>query len=195
MHRSFPAILLSLALLVAVAAADPLAEAVGDDVVRFHASAAARDAALPSLCLVEPLAATGPIPAGWRVTPEFSRVQGRPAVHIPLEEGTDLYGTGEVPGPLRRNGTSVVAWNFDAYGWDARTPHLYQSHPWVLAVRADGSAFGVLFDTTYRGNIDLTAIGIGRQAICAEDCRLFALSLRGTIAGPEIRWRSTGWPR
>jgi len=148
--------LIGLLLLGAVATAQPLAESLGDNLVRFHASPAAREAALPSLCLVEPLAATGPAPTDWRVTPEFTRLKGRPAVHIPIAEGTDLYGTGEVPGPLRRNGTTAVAWNFDAYGWDTRTPHLYQSHPWVLALRADGTSFGVLADTSHRCRIDLT---------------------------------------
>jgi len=138
------------------AVARTVAESVGEDMVRFHASADARDAALPSLCLVEPLAATGPAPAGWRVTPVFGREMGRPSVHVPITAGTDLYGTGEVPGPLRRNGTRVIAWNYDAYGWDAHTPHLYQSHPWVLALRADGTSFGVLADTSHRCRIDLS---------------------------------------
>ncbi|MBU0742658.1 DUF5110 domain-containing protein [bacterium] len=157
MIRACKTILIAGALTLAThTAAQPLAESVGDGVVRFHASAAARDAALPSLCLVEPLTGTGPAPAGWSVIPEFSRVMGRPAIHVQVTQGTDLYGTGEVPGPLRRNGTSVVAWNFDAYGWDANTPHLYQSHPWVLALRADGTSFGVLADTSHRCRIDLT---------------------------------------
>src|SRR5262249_24607179 len=34
-------------------------------------------------------------------------------------------------------------------------PSLYQSHPWVLAVRADGSSFGVLVDTTCRCEVSL----------------------------------------
>ncbi len=142
--------------LASCAVAQPIAESVADDIVRFHASAAARDAAKPSLCLVAPLPATGPAPSGWRIAPEFTRVQGRPAVHVPIPEGADLYGTGEVPGPLRRNDTSVIAWNTDAYGWDLRSPALYQSHPWVLALRPDGTAFGVLADTPQRCRIDLT---------------------------------------
>jgi hypothetical protein len=46
-------------------------------------------------------------------------------------------------------------WNTDAFGYQDDSP-LYTSHPWVLAVRADGSAFGVLADSTYRVFIDLT---------------------------------------
>ncbi len=153
--RHLPMIGALLLLAATTAAAQPVAESVGDDMVRFHASAAARDAALPSLCLVEPLAATGPAPDDWRVTPIFTRAMGRPSVHIRIAADTDLYGTGEVPGPFRRNGTSTVLWNFDAYGWDTRTPHLYQSHPWILALRADGTSFGVLADTSHRCRIEL----------------------------------------
>ena len=47
----------------------------------------------------------------------------------------------------------------DNYGYpyyNGNATNLYQSHPWVLAVRADGSAFGVLADTTRRCVIDTT---------------------------------------
>ena len=138
-------------------------ESVGDGVVRFHASNEARDGALPSLCLVTPLASQGPIPDNWAVIPEFTRIQGRTSVFLPIGEGTDLYGTGEVPGPLRRNGTRTVAWNFDAYGWSGNAASLYQSHTWVLAVRADGSAYGVIADTPNRCVIDLS-LGIRFEA-------------------------------
>ncbi|MBU1072944.1 hypothetical protein KKG45_06835, partial [bacterium] len=90
MIRACKTILIAGALTLAThTAAQPLAESVGDGVVRFHASAAARDAALPSLCLVEPLTGTGPAPAGWSVIPEFSRVMGRPAIHVQVTQGTD----------------------------------------------------------------------------------------------------------
>lgn len=120
----------------------------------YHASAAARDQAPPSLCLQLPLRPDGPPPPGW-TAPVFSRVQGRAAAWLPIEEGTDLYGTGEVAGDLRRNRTRTVAWNTDAYGWQRAELSLYQSHPWVLAVRRDGTAFGVLADTPERCLIDL----------------------------------------
>ncbi len=50
----------------------------------------------------------------------------------------------------------MILWNTDAYGWNDAALSLYQSHPWVLAVRADGSAFGVLADVAGRPVIDLT---------------------------------------
>ncbi len=149
---------LVLALAVALwpsSAAAVVGEMVGQEVVRYHASTEARDGALPSLCLVAPLVSLGPVPEGWGLVPVFHRIQGRTSVFLAIDEGTDLYGTGEVPGPLRRNGTRTVAWNFDAYGWDGNALNLYQSHPWVLAVRPDGTSFGVIADTPNRCLIDL----------------------------------------
>ncbi|MBY0307511.1 MAG: DUF5110 domain-containing protein, partial [Phycisphaerales bacterium] len=77
-------------------------------------------------------------------------------VHVDAPEGTSLYGTGEIGGPLMRSGRTSVTWNTDAYGYKPDYPSLYQSHPWVLAVRPDGTAFGVLADTTWRTTIDLS---------------------------------------
>ena len=80
----------------------------------------------------------------------------RYSAEIQIPAGTDLYGTGEVAGPLRRNGKVTECWNTDAFNYKETDASLYQSHPWVLAVRKDGSSFGVLADTTYRCRIDLT---------------------------------------
>ncbi len=135
----------------------PVAEALGPGIVRFHASERARDRAVPYPGLAAEPVPLGPAPAGFPVRPVYTTVQGRSAVRIDLPEGTDLYGTGEVPGPLRRNGRRTVCWNHDAYAYDEGTLHLYQSHPWVLAVRPDGSAFGLLACTSWRTLIDLSA--------------------------------------
>jgi len=72
----------------------------------------------------------------------------------------DLYGAGEVCGPLRRNGRLVELWNTDAWRYDDETPALYQSHPWVLALLADGSALGILADAFRSGEIELRADGL-----------------------------------
>jgi alpha-glucosidase len=58
-------------------------------------------------------------------------------------------------GPLLRNGQSADIWTFDAYKYKPGDNNLYEAHPWVLAVRPDGSAFGVLADTTFRCQVDL----------------------------------------
>ncbi len=133
----------------------PVAESIGDGIVRFYPSSGARAAALPSLALESPRPATGPAPAEFPVRPEFELLYGRNGARVAIAPGTSLYGTGEVPGPLLRNGRATTLWNTDAFGYDRSTEALYQSHPWVLAVRADGTAFGVLFDTSYQGRLDL----------------------------------------
>ncbi len=144
------------------AVAQIIAERIGDGVVRYHQDADARDNRRPSFALEHPRPALGDVPAGFAVTPVFST--GPSALHgderfvttIDIEPGTSLYGTGETPGPLLRNGRVTECWNYDAYGYDDTYPSLYTSHPWVLAVRPDGTAFGVLADTTARCEIDLT---------------------------------------
>ncbi|NNE44560.1 MAG: DUF5110 domain-containing protein [Gemmatimonadetes bacterium] len=136
--------------------AQPVAEEIGDGIVRFHASAAAREADVSSVAM-HPFPGRGATaPADFPVRVRFQRIGGRAAARIDTEPGTSLYGQGEVPPPLLRNGTRTTAWNFDAFGWGANSENLYQSHPWILAVRADGTAYGVLFDTTYRLRMDLS---------------------------------------
>ncbi len=76
-------------------------------------------------------------------------------MRIAIEPGTLLYGTGEQAGNLVRNGTRKVCWNTDIPDYSDQSPSLYQSHPWVLAVRGDGTAFGVICETTWRCTIDL----------------------------------------
>ncbi|HZW10050.1 MAG TPA: TIM-barrel domain-containing protein [Phycisphaerales bacterium] len=152
------AILPVLALAAVSASAQPRADLLGDGIVRFTDAGVAADGLHPSVALVAPPEPLGPAPDGLRVVPEFFETEeGREGFAITVAPGTSLYGTGEVAGPLLRNGRVIECWNHDAYGYDARTPHLYQSHPWVLAVRPDGSAFGVLADTTFRTWIDLTS--------------------------------------
>lgn len=148
----------SLAVASSQVTAQMIAEAVGDNTVRFHVSPDAKANALPSFALLDPnLPATGAAPAGFAVQPEFFvDGEGRHSFTIDIEAGTSLYGTGEVPGPLQRNGRSTVLWNSDSYAYKDDTASLYKSHPWVLAVRPDGTAFGVIADSTYRITIDLT---------------------------------------
>ncbi|QDU72019.1 TIM-barrel domain-containing protein [Mucisphaera calidilacus] len=89
----------------------------------------------------------------------FTRLGERLRVDLDVDlDAVDLYGTGMVTGPLLRDGTFVRFWNTDNYRYGRdRGRRLYQSHPWVLGLRADGSAFGVLFDTTWRASLDLKA--------------------------------------
>ena len=98
-----------------------------------------------------------PLPAQWKLKPQFSLQNGKSIATVTVDERVDFYGTGEVTGPLRRNGRTVGLWNVDtpAYSVDGGS-HLYQSHPWVMGVRDDGSAFGIIADNTWRQNISIT---------------------------------------
>ncbi len=43
-----------------------------------------------------------PLPAQWRVRPQFSLQDGKSIAKMTVDEQVDFYGTGEVTGPLRR---------------------------------------------------------------------------------------------
>ncbi len=136
-----------------------------DGVARFVPPGIDPSALPRSFALVEPLAASAPISSSWRVTPTFARGPDGFTATIAIEQDTSLYATGEVAGPLLRNGFITEVWAKQPFrieedgtpvpSYDDHSKSLYQAHPWVLAVRPDGSAFGVLADTTYRLEIDL----------------------------------------
>lgn len=93
----------------------------------------------------------GPVPANWNIVPEFSLTDGKANASVRLKGDISLYGGGEATGPLLRNGQTIKLWNTDngAYGTDDGK-RLYQTHPWVLGVRKDGTAFGILFDSPWK---------------------------------------------
>ncbi|MCA9289044.1 MAG: hypothetical protein KDA05_10695, partial [Phycisphaerales bacterium] len=183
---------------------------LGDGIYRWDASEAARGAAVPSMSFENPASReqTREIavdPAGLATRPRFQREPGEQAgeggrarVEIDIAPGTSLYGTGQAAGPLLRNGRVTECWNTDAYGYQDDAPSLYTSHPWVLAVRADGTAFGVLADTTYRCEIDLRDGIVFRadgpefpviviEGASPQEVMVGLGSLMGTIAMPP-RW-------
>jgi len=130
---------------------------LGDGIARFYEPNVIVKDLPPSMSLEREPNVIGQVPAAWTLAPQFGMDKnGRHTAIIKIETGTSLYGTGEVSGTLLRNGYVTECWNTDAYGYDGSTQSLYQSHPWVLAVRKDGTAFGVLADTTWRCQIDLT---------------------------------------
>lgn len=110
----------------------------------------------PSLLLSQEPHEIGRLPSSWTVRPDFGNSGTRSTAVIGIGEGTSLYGTGEVRGPLLRNGRTVTLWNADTLLREQDEGiGLYQSHPWVLAVRSDGAAFGAIADTTWRLEISL----------------------------------------
>jgi protein CrcB len=97
---------------------------------------------------------------------------------LAFAEGTSFYGTGEAVGPLERSGRSVTLWNTDAFEYEEGSTPLYQSHPYVLAVRPDGSALGLLADTIRRGTIEIGAAAapLVELAFEGEPFDLYAIS-------------------
>ena len=105
----------------------------------------------PSPIFIRELAPQGAVSSTWKLRPVFSTEEGKSVVRIKVDADADLYGGGEVWGPLRRNGKTIEFWNVDTpcYGVDDGT-HLYQSHPWVLGLRSDGTSFGIIADNTWQ---------------------------------------------
>lgn len=113
----------------------------------------------PSPIFVAPLRKTSAVAPRWAVRPQFSTTaEGHSVAEISIGEGTDLYGTGEVYGDLRRNGDTQRFWNKDNGAYAAEDgKRLYQTHPWVLGVRPDGTAFGILADNTWKSSVTTDA--------------------------------------
>ncbi|MDE5850204.1 MAG: DUF5110 domain-containing protein [Muribaculaceae bacterium] len=110
----------------------------------------------PSPIFVNELKSAGDVPSEWNLSPEFSISGGKNVVRIPVGKGVDFYGNGEVSGPLRRNGKEVRFWNTDAPKYEAdEGRRLYQSHPWVMGVRPDGTAFGIIADNTWKSSVTM----------------------------------------
>ena len=108
----------------------------------------------PSPIFEQELYPIGEVPADWKIRPVYSQTEKEQVVTLHVGEDVDLYGGGEVWGSLRRNGKTIEFWNMDNpyYSVDNGT-HLYQSHPWIMGLRPDGSAFGIIADNTWRGKM------------------------------------------
>jgi alpha-glucosidase len=159
----------ALVLLIGCSSLPPpvLTERLSEHSVRFFADVPARENAHPSYALLDSVVGSRTnTPDGTQ--PRFSEAAGRHIATISIPLGTSLYGTGEVAGPLLRNGRVIECWNTDAYGYGLDAKSLYQSHPWVLAVHPDGSAMGLLADTTYRCEVDTGAANPGEVRFAAE---------------------------
>ncbi|MFH0879003.1 MAG: TIM-barrel domain-containing protein [Lentisphaerota bacterium] len=129
---------------------------VGTNVAVFYPAGFQASETLPSLALVSEPEQRGKLPWRWPTQVKFFSEQGTNSAFIATPKGASLYGTGENVGPLLRNGKTVDLWNTDNLGYRSHDgSRLYQSHPWVLCVRKDGTAFGVIADSTWRMTINL----------------------------------------
>ena len=141
---------------------------IGDGIFLHFADAEAQRDALPSLALQGPRPTPQPLNGAKVQTPRFAKSGSVTTIRLSVDADVSLYGTGSVSGPLLRNGRTIVCWNTDAYGYNDANASLYQSHPWVLAVRADGTAYGVIFDSTYRMSIELPSLSGGDMVAQVE---------------------------
>ncbi|MCK4912987.1 MAG: DUF5110 domain-containing protein [Planctomycetes bacterium] len=129
---------------------------LADGIARFYAPGIEPNQLPLSMALENEPVVIGSVDKSFRPMPSFGKDGlGRYSAKIKIEDGTSLYGTGEVAGSLLRNGKAIACWNKDCFGYNRLNDSLYQSHPWVLAVRKDGTAFGVLADTTYKCWVNL----------------------------------------
>ncbi|TVS07348.1 MAG: alpha-glucosidase [Phycisphaerales bacterium] len=153
----FSGCLAAVAIVASCGLAAPTTTTISEGVFRYDLSPEAREHALPSMSFLHPDRREGEADSSRQAStlPQIEWRDGVQHVFVGIEPGTSLYGTGEVPGQLLRNGRVNINWNTDAYAYGIDSPSLYQSHPWVLAVRPDGTSFGVLADTTWRSTFDL----------------------------------------
>ncbi|MDP4238309.1 MAG: glycoside hydrolase family 31 protein [Bacteroidota bacterium] len=136
---------------------DPIrSKFIGDQIAIFYPSNFDPAANLPSLAFVKEPVETGDISKDWNFTPSFYATGKETYATFPVEKGISLYGTGEVTGSLLRNGKSIELWNTDTPGYQrVNGNRLYHSHPWVLGVREDGTAFGIIADNTWKQKLIL----------------------------------------
>ena len=120
-----------------------------DDVAVFQPAGFDASQHLPSMIMQRDLVPTAPVVAAWTLVPAFTADDSLSVAEIDVADA-DLYGTGEVYGDLRRNGDRNEYWNTDNGAYARHDgKRLYQTHPWVLGVRPDGTAFGILADNTW----------------------------------------------
>jgi alpha-glucosidase len=67
-----------------------------------------------------------------------------------LRASQHIYALGDKTGNFDRRGDSFVDWNTDAYGFNRGTDPIYKSIPFYIATGADGGAYGLFLDNTWR---------------------------------------------
>src|SRR3954451_3802892 len=85
-----------------------------------------------------------------------------------LRVGEHVYGLGDKTGNFDRRGESFVDWNTDAWGFQRDTDPIYKSIPFFVATGADGGAYGLFLDNSWRSWFDFghrndAAIEIGSE--------------------------------
>jgi alpha-glucosidase len=114
--------------------AEPPRDLIGWRTARFFPSEEAARQARPSLAFAREPESIGPVPDDFPFEPRWSRRGGTTFIEVQVPASASLYGLGRAPGTLLRNG--------GRYEGAAVSP-------WIMGVRDDGTAFGVLLDTTW----------------------------------------------
>jgi len=128
---------------------------IGNNIAIFYPEDFQPQLTLPSLALLTEPTEIGDLTDNWQLKPHFRLSNNKQIAEIYPGRNVSLYGTGEVTGPLLRNGREVTLWNTDNFNYKFDSLRLYQSHPFVMGVRPDGSAFGIIADHSYRQRIIL----------------------------------------
>lgn len=156
MKKYFLFLFLFVSFILASEAKDERDKLIANQVAVFYPTDFDSVANMPSFALIKEFPAIGKVPESWNLNPRFYHSGTLTCATLPVNKGTSLYGTGEVLGSLLRNGKDISLWNTDNYNYAGHEgKQLYQSHPWVLGVNADGTAFGVIADNTWRQRIVL----------------------------------------
>lgn len=156
LEKSYLAVLALGCLLFSNALFAERAALLADNVAVFYPDDFDAEANLPSFALVSEPQEKAPLPKDWKTHVMFSSAFGQSMARVLVDSETNLYGSGEVLGGLSRKGYTRMLWNTDNYGYEKDNgQRLYQSHPWVLGVRKDGSAFGVFADNTWKQELIL----------------------------------------
>jgi alpha-glucosidase len=78
---------------------------------------------------------------------------------------------GEKAWTLEHGNQVFVNWNTDAFGYQRGSDPIYQSIPFILALRG-GRSYGIFFDNTYRSSFDFGKMSRGRYSFGAEEGEL-----------------------
>lgn len=129
----------------------------GNNIAVFNPANFNSAGTLPSFAFKTNLASTGTVPTTWAIKPVFAIENGKSVARISYSGAVDLYGTGQVSGPLKRNNTNITIWTSDSpgFGVDGGS-RLYQAHPWIMGVRSNGTAFGIIADHTWKQTFNLS---------------------------------------
>jgi alpha-glucosidase len=120
----------------------PVGELVGWNSARFFPSEEASAQPRPSLAFFRKPERTEALPEGFALVPRWSAENGRTIATLDVPVGASLYGLGRAAGGLVR---------------EQRRYHTDEAAPWIMGVREDGTAFGVMLDSTWGAEVTVKA--------------------------------------